>query len=70
MLDVSYPSWSELVAACREARAYLRNPDNALSSWSQVADYSFAKVRKNFEERCFIDGDKFVTRVVHVSYFW
>jgi hypothetical protein len=68
MLDYSYSSWAELIAALREIRAYLRNPDNYLSNWDKPENYSFGKIRAKFEEQAFVSGNGFIVRVVNPAF--
>lgn len=64
MLDFYYPSLAALVAACREARRYLRANPEASACLGSLADYRIKKVlRKYSEEIRFING---IPTVVYV----
>ena len=62
MLDIWYPSLSALILACRDIRAYLRNPNNATRLNDNPEAYNIRRILPMYrEEIVFINGVPQVT---------
>lgn len=57
MLDIWYPSLTALIFACRDIRAYLRNPNNANALNDKPENYNIRRILPMYyEEIIFVNG--------------